>query len=201
MNRKVMLLAAIMAAPVLVSSCVTSGPTRNFKPVPAGYLYEGSYINVRAPNSNGWHKLKRAAGGIEFAKHGANPGESFGAQLLMFPLPPTKNKHEFLSLIKRNFSNNTDTKRFKKIESEFKYVPVRRYSCVSAVYVLEDSRARTSPTRREVLLLQVHALYCRHPVRKDTGFSIAFSHRGKSKYLNLAKEAQSFIDGVQVPKY
>jgi hypothetical protein len=31
------------------------------------------------------------------------------------------------------------------------------------------------------------------------GFAIIYSHRGQSSYPNLDAEAQSFIDGVQVP--
>ncbi|MDO8596875.1 MAG: hypothetical protein Q7R45_09650, partial [Sulfuricaulis sp.] len=65
--------------------------------------------------------------------------------------------------------------------------------------VVEDKQAQTSPSSREKLLLQSKSLYCRHPVRQETGFSIMYSHRGRALYPNLNSEAKDFIDGVQVP--
>ena len=199
MNRQNYLLIVFFILPILLSACVTSGPTRNTKPVPAGFLYKGDYINVRSPNSDGWHLVQSSPEGMAFAKGGANPGESFGAQLLMFPLTPTKTKDEFVSLIKQGYKNDTDTERFKSIESEFKYSEKRSYPCVEVTSVVEDKNAQTSPTQREVLLLQAKALYCRHPERQATGFSISYSHRGKTLYSSLDAEGKSFIDGLQVP--
>ncbi len=167
----------------------------------AGFLYEGSYINVRAPDSEGWHLVSSSPAGMEFARSGAEQGESFGAQLLMFPLAPTNGKEEFVSVIKQSFENDFHAGRYEAIDSEFKYSEDRDYPCVEVAYVVKDTQAQTSPSRREVLLLQAKSLYCRHPVRQDTGFSIIYSHRGKSLYSNLAEEAQGFIEGVQVPNH
>ena len=199
MNRQNYLLIAFLTLPVFLSACVTSGPTRNTKPIPAGFLYKGDYINIHSPDSDGWQLIQSSPGGMAFAKGGANPGESFGAQLLMFSLAPTKTNDEFVSLIKQGYKSDTDKERFKSIESEFKYSEKRSYPCVEVTNVVEDNNAQTSPTQREVLLLQAKALYCRHPVRQDTGFSISYSHRGKSLYSNLDAEGKGFIDGAQVP--
>jgi hypothetical protein len=183
----------------MLSSCVAPEPSREFKAVPAGYLYEGGYINVRAPSSSGWHLLKSSRGGMGFSRSGDEPNESFGAQVLMFPLEKTQGKDEFVSLIKKGAEADAPADRFTFLASEFKYTEQRGYACVWVTSVVEDKKAQTSPTRREVLLLQAQSLYCRHPVHQDTGFSAIYSHRGKSLYSNLDAEAQEFINGVQVP--
>ncbi len=199
MNKPNTLLVAVLLLPLVLSSCAAPGPSRNFKAVPAGYLYEGSYINVRVPSSDGWHLLNSSSSGMEFARRGNEPNESFGAQVLMFPLAQTQSKDAFVSLIKKGFEADTDSERFSVIESEFKFTEQRSYPCVRVTSVVQDKQAQTSRTGRETLLLQAKSLYCRHPKRQDTGFSIIFSHRGKSLYSNLNDEAQGFIDGVQVP--
>ena len=195
-NRKRIVLSLLSLALV---SCAT-GPARTPRPVPAGYLYEGSYINVRAPSSGGWHLVTSSPAGMEFARSGDDPGESFGAQVLIFPLEETKDRKEFLSVIKDGFEKDIDTKRFELIESEIKYVEDRGYPCIRLSYVTKDRQAKTSPTSRAVLILQAESLYCRHPIRNDTGFGIIYSHRGKSTYTNIKDEARDFINGVQVPE-
>ena len=182
-----------------LASCV-SNPAHTPNPVSAGYLYKGGYINIRAPNSDGWHLVTSSPVGMEFARIGSEPGESFAAQVLTFPLEETKDSNEFLSLIKEGFEKDTDQKRYELIELDIKYVEDRGYPCVKLNYVTKDKQAQTSPTSREVLMLQAESLYCRHPIRKDTGFSIIYSHRGKSAYSNIKEEAQHFIDSVQVPE-
>ncbi len=178
---------------------MATNPTRKSEPVSAGYLYEGGYINVRSPNSDGWYLVSSSPSGMEFAKGGVESNESFGAQLLMFPLASTSGKDELVSIMKQSFENDFDAGRYEAIESEFKYSDDRVYPCVVVEYVVKDTQAQTSPSRREALLLQAVSLYCRHPVRQGTGFSIIYSHRGQSLYSNLAEEAQNYIDGVQVP--
>jgi len=200
MKNKKHLRSVVMFLSVLLASCAT-GPSRAPKPVPAGYLYEGGYINIRAPNSEGWHLVNSSPAGMEFARSGTEQGESFAAQVLMFPLENTKDSNELLSLIKNGFEKDSDSARYEMIDSSFKYSEERDYSCVKVNFVTKDKQAQTSPTRREELLLQAESLYCRHPVRQESGFSISYSHRGKSLYPNLNAEAKDFISGVQVPEH
>jgi len=136
---------------------------------------------------------------MEFARSGISPNESLGAQVLMFALPETKGTDNFVSLIKQGVEKDTNPERFEIVDSELKFTEHRGYPCVSVMSVVKDKMARASSTHREVLLLQAESLYCRHPERQDTGFSIIYSHRGSSLFSNLHAEAQDFINGVQVP--
>ncbi len=181
-----------------LSSCVTA-PSLSPKPVSAGYLYEGSYINIHAPNSNGWFLVSSSQDGIEFARSGVEKGESFAAQVLMFSLPQTQSEQEFIAIIKEGFEFDTHSERFSEIVSKFQYSKERGYPCVTVSSVVEDRQAKTSVNRIEKLILQSNSLYCRHPVRQETGFAIIYSHRGKVRFSTLDAEAENFINGVQVP--
>lgn len=201
MNRPFPQLVSILALQILLSSCATQAPVQHFKAVPAGHLYEGNYVNIHVPNSEGWRLLESSSAGMGFGRMGESPKESFGAQVLMFDLETRQNKDEFVSFIKQIIKKDGELERYSIIESTFEYQEQRGYPCVKVTYVTEDKQAQTSPTHRETLLLQAESLYCRHPERRDTGFAIIYSHRGSSLYSNLHSEAQAFIDGVQVPRH
>jgi hypothetical protein len=162
-------------------------------------MFKGSYIDVRAPTSEGWHLVDSSVKGMAFAKPGRAPGETFGAQLLMFDLQPTESPEQFVTLIKEAIQKDTDPKRFDIVESSIDYTSERGYPCVRYHAVLNDKEAQTSRSTKEQLLLETQSLYCRHPVRTNTGFATIYSYRGRSRYSGLAEEAQDFIQGAQVP--
>lgn len=174
----------------LLSSC--AGMTHSREPVSPGFLYESKFLNVRAPNSEGWFVVTSPSG-REFARSGKEENETFAGQVLFFPLKETGSKAELVSQIKKAFEDG-DTGRYEKIESQFKYSSQRKYPCVSVEKVDKDKKFNS-------YLLQTKGLYCRHPVSKNAGFAIVFSHRGASLYPNFKAEAKSFIKGVQVSGY
>lgn len=188
----------LLCITLTLNACAT-GPSHSPIPVSAGYQYDGEYINVRVPNSDGWHLISSSPVGMEFARSGAEKVDSFGAQVLMFPLAKTSSEQAFVDLMKKNAEADIDSDRFSIIESDFQYSNDRSYPCVRGESVTQDKKAQTSPNRQESLLLQISALYCRHPVRQDSGFAIIYSYRGKTLYPNLNDEADDFIRGVQVP--
>jgi len=133
---------------------------------------------------------------MAFAKGGQAANESFGAQVLMFNLAPTNTPQEFEVLIKTSSEKDTDPTRFDMKQLSFKYSSERSYPCVRYHSVVQDK----APQRlKDPLLLESDGLYCRHPLRQETGFAVIYSHRGESLYANLRDEAENFIQGVQVP--
>ncbi|MFM7461267.1 MAG: hypothetical protein ACKO15_10590, partial [Burkholderiales bacterium] len=63
-----------------------------------------------------------------------------------------------------------------------------------------DDTAAITPKGTEHLKLQVVSLYCRHPVERQLGFFVAYSHRGKTSNDQITTAAKSFIDAINVPK-
>ena len=184
-------------AALFLLSCAT--PSQQLPSVAPGKSFEGGYINVRAPQSEGWKLAESSRTGMSFAKPGLAPGETFGAQVLYFQFPPAQTPEEFVALAKEGMRKDTDPIRFDVIESSTIYADEREYPCVRHHGVLNDKEARTSPTTKEQLVLEMYSLCCRHPLRTNTGFAAIYSYRGRSRYPGLEKEAQDFINGIQVP--
>ena len=196
MCRLRLVLTAISRLPWLLSC---AAPPRELPAVAPGEFLPGDYVNVRVPNSKGWHWVESSSKGMGFKKHGHAPGESLGAQLLIFDLEPTETPEQFVALIKQAIEHDTDPKRFHVLQSSIDYTSERGYPCARYHALADDKHARTSANTREQLVLEWHGLYCRHPVRTDRGFAAVYSHRGRGKYQGLDAEAQDFISGVQVP--
>ena len=192
-------LVVTSCAATLAAHDVLTGAAPRAKSVRAGQVYRGKWLVIRAPNSDGWLLAGSSVEGMHFARRGTAPSESFVAQVLSFVSSTAGNRDAFLSSIKKQFEAETTAGRHSAVESEFKHAEERGYLCVSARSVIKDTEARVSPTRQEALLLQTKSLYCQHPKNPYNGFAIIYSHRGQSLYPNLDAEAQSFIDGVQVP--
>lgn len=169
------------------------------RPVQAGQLFKSSYIHIKAPDTGGWFMVDSSQRSMGFARPGLAQGETLAAHVLMFDLTPTQTPEELVALVTEFIRKSHDPQRFDFVEFRTEYTAERRYPCARNYSVLTDKQAVTSPTTTRVLRLEVHALYCRHPVRTDTGFAAVYSHRGYGTYPNLAESAQEFIQGIEVP--
>jgi len=170
-------------------------------PLTPGELFPGPFINIRAPNSEGWRLLDSSGRGMIFFRRGAAPNESYAARVFTLALPESTNRDEFVALVKQRNQENTSPERFSSVETNYEYTEKRGYPCVNIKGVADDTKARTS-SGQEVLKLQIHSLVCRHPKpqRKGVeGFGIEFSHRGSTLDQALDVQAEAFIEGVQVP--
>lgn len=172
----------------------TTGQQKSVSVSP-GQKFEGGYINVTTPNSDGWQLIQSSGSGMAFAKGGLDAKESFGAQVLMFNLTPTNTSQEFEALIKKSAGKDTDPSRFNVQQTSFTYSNERAYPCVRYRSIVQDNAPQGL---KGSLLLESDGLYCRHPVRPETGFAIIYAHRGEKLYTSLRGEAESFIQGVQV---
>ena len=179
-----------------IQGCATTAQPQKSVSVSAGQKFEGGYINVTAPNSDGWQLIQSSGAGMAFAKGGTDTNESFGAQVLMFNLTPTNTPQEFEALVKKSAEKDTDPSRFNVQQSSFAYSNERTYPCVRYRSVVQDNAPQGL---KGPLLLESDGIYCRHPVRQETGFAIIYSHRGEKLYAGLRAEAESFIQGNQVP--
>ncbi|MES9813794.1 MAG: hypothetical protein ABW161_13410 [Candidatus Thiodiazotropha sp.] len=182
-----------------LSACAAPTAIRKPEPVPAGMVYYGDVLNITTPNSEGWYLLESSPNGMAFARNGSEPGESFAAQVLIFDPPQTDSQEKFEALIVQGARSDAETKRISTKTFTHEYSDARGYPCVRMYNVSEDRQAQTGKGVIKTLILQNEHLYCRHPIRRDIGFAITYSHRGNSLYPEIKKEAQSFIEGVKVP--
>lgn len=180
-----------------LNTAVSAAPPPKAMPVSPGQNFKGGYINVTAPNSDGWHLLQSSGLGMGFAKGGLDTDESFGAQIHMFKLSPTNTPEEFETLIKKSVEKDTELPRFSVQQASFTYSNERAYPCVKYHSLVQDNAPQGS---KGPLLLEAQGLYCRHPIQRETGFAIIYSHRGEKQYAELHVEAENFIQNIQVPE-
>ena len=162
-------------------------------------FFPGSLLNVYAPDSEGWVVTGAASNGISFGKRGAESNETYGAQVIIFEMPPTSSSEELVGFVRKRISAMNPPPRFHETSSDYQPTDSRGYPCVDVRIDLDDAAAVT-PTGREHLRLQVISLYCRHPTQQQLGFFAAYSHRGKTTDDQLESAARSFIESIVVPK-
>lgn len=167
--------------------------------VPAGKMFRGEMLDIRAPASEGWVLAESTPGGWSFAREGRGSRESYVASVLAFSLAETRNSEEFVELIKSGIEQDTSPDRFGATEATLEYTEARGYPCVKYQATTEDKGAKSSLSSRAPQKLQVYSLYCRHPKRPTLGFAIIFSHRGSELDPNLEQLGEDFAGGVQVP--
>jgi len=198
MTNRVFAAAPLVLAPLFLSACF-SGRRAAGLPVAPGQILAGQLLNIHAPNSTGWELVTSSIDGVEFAKHGDDSVETYGAQVLKFGPPAFVKPEEFLAFVKDGVAREISPRRFDLVSSDIKLWDARPYPCVRVEYVARDKKARTSMLGTKTLLLQTRALYCRHPTERELGFAIIFSHRGRAIDPNLQTLADDFIQGVDVP--
>lgn len=194
-----LLISVLSCAIVGLSACATSTQVREPQNVLPGKVYAGKLLTVTAPNSEGWHLLKSDSSGMAFARKSTLPGESFAAQVAIFDSPQTDSPVEFEAFIVKGARSDADTNRFSTSMFTHQFTSARGYPCVQIQNISEDRQAKTGPNKTETLVLQNEHLYCRHPVQKNIGFAVTYSHRGIGLHPDFQKEAHSFIEGVFVP--
>jgi hypothetical protein len=167
--------------------------------VSPGTMYRGELLDIRSPNSDGWMLAETSPGNWTFVTGSRVTKDTYAASVMSFPLTETRSHEEYLALVKDAIDKASSPDRFTIIGEELQYTEARGYPCAAYKATIEDRKVKTSFFKRETQLLEVHALYCRHPARPTLGFAIVFSHRGPELDPYLNQQAQDFIDGVQVP--
>jgi hypothetical protein len=189
-------LAPLLASGIISLPALAQSPGQ---PVMPKQRFPSEILEVHAPDSEGWVLAGSGRNGIAFAKRGAEPGETYGAQVILFELPPGINAGELTDLVKKRISMTNPAPRFQEIASEYQYTEDRGYPCVNVRSSYDDKEAVT-PAGKQQLRLKVVALYCRHPVRSELGFFVAYSYRGKTIETQIEAPASSFIGAVNVPR-
>jgi len=160
--------------------------------LPANYLFEGDYIKIHSPNSEGWSVLDKTANRIVMGKKSSEG--NYIAKVVFFPIY-TVEKEVFFDLIKNEMSKIKSDKRYSVVSLDFKPTEKRSYPCVETKQLLKDKISTTT----DFLMMQINALYCKDPRREGAGFMIGYSFRGQKIIEDIDKQADSFIEGVQFP--
>lgn len=191
--RRRLLLAGLLTG--LIGACAAPA-----QPADAGLTAPKTFVSggitLSAPASNGWALVEESSSGILFAKGTQAASDRFVAKVTHFALPLTESPEALRMRVQSLATEDLDPTRFEVLSEQFRSSDERPYPCVRYQSIAKDkaSRAGAAP-----LLLELDALYCRHPVQHEAGFSVIFSHLGPAPYPALRTESEAFIQGVRAP--
>ncbi|MCK4874885.1 MAG: hypothetical protein KAS26_03465 [Sulfurimonas sp.] len=166
------------------------------KVLPPNYLFDGDYINIYSPNSDGWSVVEKSESKVVVGKR-SDKGK-YIAEVIFFSILTT-GKNEFFDFIQKETSKINNDKRYTVVSSEFKETGKRSYPCVMSKQILKDKKTEKSSTSTDALMTQIKSLYCKDPKSDSIGFMIGYSFRGQKIIKDIDKQADDFIAGVEFP--
>lgn len=137
------------------------------------------------------------AEGRFFMREGEHRHDSFAATASFFPLQPELDRASFEALIREEVARQAPSDRFEPLESSLEYGEDRGYPCMRYAGTVRDTAAQIGGGRTRSLLLDVRALYCRHPHDATRGFALVYSYRGPKRAPTLAADAEAFFATVK----
>jgi hypothetical protein len=168
--------------------------------VTPGFPFKGRYLDITAPNSDGWQLLSDQPSLWTFGKRGSEPNESYMASVKKFALPSSVSRDDFTVLVKKGLEQQENPERFKNFHSTLEVSEARKYLCIHYRATGDDTQAKVG-SNELTMILELDGLYCQHPLMTNAGFAAVYSHRGNRADPQFEREATEFIGGIRVPGY
>ncbi len=167
------------------------------RPFDPGHPFRLGPLQVNAPLSGGWVRLRSRGPTIVFARRGEAEGESQLAQVAILDWPAHGGRDDFIAAVRRRFEAEAPSDRFQPIESSVDFSDQRGYPCVRYRSASQDTQARVSATETGRLRLDIVSLVCIAPGAGGKAFSAAYSSRTVAGDPDFDAAADSFIQGVR----
>jgi hypothetical protein len=168
---------------------------RSFDP---GHAFRLGVLQVNAPLTGGWERLRTRGKAIAFARRGQAEGETQFALVEILDWPAPGNRDEFISIVRRGLEAEASPSRFHPIESSLEYRDERGYPCVRNRNAAQDTQARVSATGTASLRLDVLSLICVLPGSGGKAFAASYSSRTIGGDAAFDVAAASFIRGIAI---
>jgi hypothetical protein len=192
-------LLAVALAPTIAIPAIAAPESE--RPVPPGFPYKGRFLNIMAPNSEGWQLVSDQPSRWTFAKRGSDPDASYIASITKFAVPSTISRDDFMALVRKGVEQEENADRFKNVHSVLEFSDARRYLCVHYRATADDTQAKVGSEETQPLFFEMDGLYCQDPLMTNAGFAAIYSYRGNQADPQFEKQASEFIAGIQVPGY
>lgn len=187
----------LLLAIALWAAAIAPGHAQQMTPVAPETRFELPLLELRSPAGKGWMTVDGGAEGRFFLREGEHRHASIAATATFFPLQPALDRAGFEALIREQVARQAPPDRFEPVESSLEYGESRGYPCLRYAGVVRDTAAQVGGGRTRQLLLDVQALYCRHPHNATRGFSLVYSYRGPERDPALATDAEAFFAGAK----
>lgn len=187
----------LLLAVALWVAAIAPCHAQQMTPVAPETRFELPLLELRSPTGRGWMTVDAGAEGRFFMREGEHRHASVAATATFFPLRPDLDPAGFEALIGEDVARQAPADRFEPVESSLAYAEDRGYPCMRYAGVVRDTAAQIGGGRSRQLLLEVRALYCRHPHDPNRGFSLVYSYRGPEREPTLAADAEAFFAGAK----
>jgi hypothetical protein len=187
----------LFAAIVLWSAAIAPCHAQKMKPVAPETRFELPLLELQSPAGKGWLTVDTGADGRFFMREADDRYATVAATVTFLPLEPDLDRAGFEALIREEVVRQAPVDRFEPVESSLEYDETRGYPCIRYAGVVRDTAAQVGGSRTRSLILDVLALYCRHPHDATRGFALVYSHRGPKRDPALAADATRFFATVK----
>lgn len=188
---------ALLLAAALCGAATAPCRAQEMTPVAPETRFELPLLALRSPAGQGWLTIDAGADGRFFMREGEQRHASVAATATFFPLQPGLDRAGFEALIREAIARQAPADRFEPVESSLEYGEDRGYPCMRYAGTVRDTAAQVGGGRTRRLLLDVRALYCRHPHDASRGFSLVYSYRGPERDPALTADAEAFFAGAK----
>lgn len=166
---------------------------RGFDP---GHPFRLGSLNVNAPLSGGWERLRSVGPGIVLARRGEAEEESQVAHVAVVSWTGQRAREDFIAAVRQRLEADSSD-RFLPIESAADYTEERGYPCVRYRSASQDTQARVSASKVTSLRLEMLSLVCLPSSTSDLAFIASYTSRTAAGDPSFLLAAESFIQGVR----
>ena len=128
--------------------------------------------------------------------------ETYAIQVMLVQLPDLNNSEKLKQYIIEGFKKDSNSNRFKLIETKADVVQSNIGSCVKNMSKAEDTQAKKQSESTKSMILEIINLTCKHPAIKNAGVNISYSHRyyDGNKDPRLESKSKTVFDNFQFNK-
>lgn len=134
-------------------------------------------VEFAAPGEPGWHLHGQTRFAVDIGKLGPAEDETTSLSTQVYKLPPAAPDKDWTQLVKEGEDADTDPKRFVMTLHDVEAVKVGAATCARSHSVAEDHAPTTYSGRKDVMILEILALNCRHPDDPRVGVNVGYSQR------------------------
>ena len=160
--------------------------------------FKGPLLDIHSPAGKGWTMVDMGTRGMLFVRDGKERHASLVASVTTFPVKVEANPETFDAQVRESVAQDARGARYQPLSGGDLVAEQHGAAhCLRYSQAMTDLSAQVGHDNTAVLVLELHALYCRHPANPALGVAITYSVRAPQRTPEETElAAQSFFDGV-----
>ena len=187
---------------LLLALAVGPATAQEVRAIASGTPMPGPLLDLASPEGDGWYLRTTENGDLTFAREGRQRDASEVASVRTFDIDPEADDAAFRRAVESELAiSRGPASRFETLESAMVTVLIDGVSCIRALELIRDNAAQVGRGKTRVMLIDVHATYCRHPVKRSLGLAFVYSVRSAEREEDATTaKALAFFDTLRLNK-